>query len=281
VQTDFGYHIIKVNGITPSRVQTFDDVKAQIEGDLKRQKSAQTFAADAEKFQNLVYEQAESLAPVAKTLDLKVETTPLITRSQVQAIARGNPKFAQALLAPESIQSKRNTEAVEIAPNVLMSGRIVEYKPAAPRPFAEVQEEIRRQLTRRTASELAQKAGVEKLAELNAGKSAVAGLTFGKPVTVSRNQPQAGLPPDAVTKVFQANPAKLPAYAGATNEAGGYSIYKVVKVIEPPAADPAKLAMAGTRVGDQLGRELMTAYLASLKAGTDVKINQGALEAKK
>ena len=281
VQTDFGYHVIKVSGVTPSRVQTFDDVKAQIEGELKRQKAAQSFAADAEKFQNLVYEQADSLAPVAKALDLKVEATPLITRSQVQALARGNPKFAQALFSPDSLQSKRNTEAVEIAPNVLMSGRIVEYKPAAPRPFADVQEEIRRQLTRRAAAELAHKAGAEKLAELNAGKTDVAGLTFGKPLTVSRNQPQPGLPPDAVTKVFQANPAKLPAYAGAVNEAGGYSIYKVVKVIDAPAADTAKLAMAGARVGEQLGRELMTAYLASLKAGADVKINQGALESRK
>lgn len=281
VQSDFGYHIIRVNGVTPARVQTFDDVKGQIEGDLKRQKAAQTFAADAEKFQNLVYEQAESLSPVAKALDLKVETTPLVTRSQVQAIARGNPKFAQALFSPESIQSKRNTEAVEIAANVLMSGRIVEYTPASPRPFADVQEEIRRQLAQRSASERAHKSGAEKLAELNAGKIGVAGLTFGKPVTVIRNQPQAGLPPDAVTKVFQANPAKLPAYTGAANEAGGYSIYKVIKVIDAPPADAAKLALAGTRVGEQLGRELMTAYLASLRAGADVKINQGALEQKK
>jgi peptidyl-prolyl cis-trans isomerase D len=128
-----------------------------------------------------------------------------------------------------------------------MSGRIVEYKPAVPRPFADVQEEIRRQLMRRAASEMAQKAGGEKLAALQAGNAA-AGVTFGKPVTV--------------------------------NEAGGYSIYKIVKVIDPPPPDAAKVAAAGTRVGEQLGRELFTAYLASLKAGTDVKINPGALEKK-
>jgi peptidyl-prolyl cis-trans isomerase D len=279
VQTDFGYHIIKVNGVSAAHVQPFDDVKAQIEADLRKQKAAQTFAADAEKFQNMVYEQADSLAPVAKTLDLKVETTPLVTRSQVQALAQGNAKFTQALFSPESLQIKRNTEAIEIAPNTLMSGRIVEYKPATPRPFAEVQEEIKRQLMRRAASEMAQKAGAEKLAALEAGK-ADAGVTFGKPVVVARNQPQAGLPPDAVTKIFQLGTTKLPVYAGAVNESGGYSIFKVVKVIEPPAPEPAKLAAATTRVADQIGRELFTAYLASLKAGAEVKINQSALEKK-
>jgi len=78
-------------------VQGFDDVKGQIEADLKRQKAAQTLASDAEKFQNLVYEQAESLEPVAKALNLKVETTPLTGRPQIQAISLGNPKFVQAL----------------------------------------------------------------------------------------------------------------------------------------------------------------------------------------
>ncbi|MEO5766590.1 MAG: SurA N-terminal domain-containing protein [Casimicrobiaceae bacterium] len=279
VQSDFGYHVIKVGSVTPARVQAFDDVKAQIETDLKRVKAAQAFAADAEKFQNMVYEQADSLAPVAKALDLKVETVPLVTRSQVQALAQGNAKFTQALFSPESTQSKRNTEAIEIAPNTLMAGRIVDYKPATPRPFAEVQEEIKRQLARRAASEMAQKAGAEKLAALESGK-ADAGVSFGKPVRVARNQPQPGLPPDAVTRIFQLGVTKLPAYAGAVNESGGYSIFKLLKVVDAPAPDPAKLAAASTRVAEQVGRELFTAYLASLKAGAEVKINPGALEKK-
>ena len=277
VQTDFGFHVIKVAGVTPMRVQTFDEVRPQIEGDLKRQKAAQAFAADAEKFQNLVYEQADSLAPVAKALDLKVETTPLATRPQIQAIALGNAKFTDALFAPESRETKRNSEAIEIAPNVLMAGRIVEYKPATPRPFADVEQEIRRQLVGRAAAEIAQKTGAEKLALLQSGK-AVVELTFAKPVTITRNQAQPEVPRDALAKVFQASPSNLPAYTGAVNDRGGYSIYKVVKVIDAPSPDAGKLASAGSRVGEQIGRELLTAYLGSLKANTEVKINQSALE---
>jgi len=281
VQTDFGYHIIKVTGITPSHQQSFDDVKGQIEADLKRQKASQTLASDAEKFQNLVYEQADSLEPVAKALNLKVETTPLLGRAQIQAIGLGNPKFAQAIFSPESIQTKRNTEAIEVAPNVLIAGRVVEFKPATPRPFAEVSDEIRKQLMRKAASELAQKAGAEKLAQLEAGKSdGGAGLTFGKTITVSRNQGQSDVPPDAVAKIFQANATKLPVYVSSVANDGGYSIYKLVKVIDAPAPDTGRIALAGSRVGSEIGRELMTAYLAGLKAATDVKVNQSALEKK-
>ena len=281
VQTDFGYHIIKVTGITPSKIRPLDEVKGAIEADLKRAKAAEKFAAAADQFQNLVYENADSLAPVAKALDLKVMTTPLIARAQAQAIALNNAKFVNALFSPDSVQAKRNTEAMEVAPNTLMAGRILEYKPAAPRPFDEVKDDIKLRLARMAASELAQKAGREKLAALEQGKSdKQAGLTFGKPVTLNRNQVQPNFTPDALKAVFQADPKKLPAYAGATTERGGYAIYRIVKVIEPPPADDAKINAAGARVGEQLGRELMTAYLASLKSSTDVKIDQANLEKK-
>jgi peptidyl-prolyl cis-trans isomerase D len=280
VQTDFGYHVIKVTGITPSHVQTFDEVKARIEADLRRQKAAQKFASAADQFQNLVYEQADSLAGAAKALDLKVETTQFMTRSQAQAVALGNQKFVQALFSPESLQSKRNTEAMEVAPNSLMAGRIIEYKPAAPRPLAEVQNEIRQQLTRKAASELAHKAGGDKLALLRDGKEREAGVAFGKAVTLTRNQPPPEFAPDAVKAIFDADAGKLPAYSGAPNDRGGFSIYKVEKVIDPPAPDAAKLQSTGARVGSEIGRELMAAYLGSLKADSEVKINQAVLEKK-
>jgi peptidyl-prolyl cis-trans isomerase D len=278
VQTDFGYHVIKVTGITPPHVQSFDEVKGRIEAELKRQKAAQKFASAADQFQNLVYEQADSLAGAAKTLDVKVDMTPLVTREKMQSIAMGSAKFVQALFSPESIQSKRNTEAIEVGPNALMAGRIVEYKPAAPKPFAEVKDEIRQQLIHQRASELAVKTGGEKLALLEAGKDA--GVAFDKPVTLTRNQAQPGVTAEALKKIFDAGERKLPEYAGASNERGGFSIYRIDKVIAPPAPDAAKVDAASARVGSELGRELMNAYLASLKADTDVKINQAALEKK-
>jgi len=281
VQTDFGWHVIKLNAIMPAKMKPFDEVKAQIEADLRRQKASQRFAASADQLQNLVYEQADSLQPAAKALDIPLRTSALVARSQAQAIAMGNAKFAQALFSPEAIQSKRNTDAIEVGPNALMAGRVIEHKPAAPRPFDDVKEEIRRQLVQRAASEKAQNAGRETLAKLSSGMSEKGvGLTFAAPVTLLRTQAQAGFSPDALTKAFQVDAAKLPQYIGMPNERGGFSIYKVTKVVTPPAPDDAKLAQAGARIGDQVGRELFGAYVAALKAKTDIKINQANLEKK-
>jgi peptidyl-prolyl cis-trans isomerase D len=278
IKTDFGWHIIKLTAIRPGKLQGFDEVKGQIEQDLKRQKATRKFAESADQLQNLVYEQADSLQPVAKALNLTVQSTPLITRAQVQALAQNNAKFVQAVFSPESLQAKRNTEAIEVGPSTMMAARVVEYKPAAPRPFDDVKAEIRRQLERKAASDMAHAAGKEKLALVELGKDA--GLVFAKPVTLTRNRPQAGFPPSALTMIFQADANKLPAYAGAVNDRGGYSIYKVLRLIPAPTPDAAKVDAFSSRVGDQMGRELMNAYAASLKARADVKINQANLEKK-
>ncbi|MBK6600610.1 MAG: SurA N-terminal domain-containing protein [Betaproteobacteria bacterium] len=275
VQSEFGYHVIRLDGVTPAKVRSFDEVKAQIEADLRRQKAAQKFAAAADQLQNLVYEQADSLQGAAKALGVEVKTSPLVTRTQAQAIAQGSAKFVQALFSPESLQSKRNTEAIEVGPNALMAGRIAEHKPAAPRPLAEVADEIRRQLVRKAAGELAQQAGREKLALLEQGRSAKdAGVAFGKAVPLNRNQAQPGISPEALSRIFRLAPESLPKYLGLPNERGGFSILRVERVIPPQPADAAKLAAASTRLGEQLGRELFAADLAVIKAKTDVKINQ-------
>ncbi len=279
VLTDFGYHIIKLNGVTPAKVRPFEEVRAQIEQDLKRQRATTRFASAADQFQNLVYEQADSLQGVAKTLNLEVKTSPLSTRAQAQAIAMGNAKFVDALFSPDSLQSKRNTEAIEVAPNTLMAGRVVEYQPAAPVPFEQVKVRIHDQLVRRAAAEAAQKAGAEKLAALEQGKSAKdVGLTFGPAVKVERNKPPEGATADSMRKIFQADPAKLPQYVGGPDAQGGFAVYRISQVIAPPPPDDAKLAAVDARIGEQLSRELFAAYVATLKGKSEVKINQANLE---
>jgi peptidyl-prolyl cis-trans isomerase D len=278
VQTDFGWHIIRITGVKPGKTQSLDEAKPQIEQDLKRQKATRKFVEAADQFQNLVYEQADSLQAAAKGLNLEVKTTPMLTRAQVQALAQNSPKLVQAVFSAESLQAKRNTEALEVAPNTLMAARVLDYKPATTRPFDDVKAEIRRQLERNAASELAQKTAKEKLALLEQGKDA--GVSFGKPVTLTRNQTQPGFPPDALIKIFQANANKLPAYVGAPAERGSFSVYKVTQVVTPPATDPERLKAFNNRVGDQVGHELFNAYLASLKSKADVKINQANLEKK-
>ena len=281
VQSEFGWHVIRLAAVTPEKTRPFDEVKAQIETDLRRQKVGQKFAAAADQFQNLVYEQADTLAPVAKALGLTIQTSPLVTRAQAQQIALGSAKFVEALFSPESIAAKRNTDAIEVGSGTMMAGRIVEYKPSAVRAFDDVKAEIHRQLVRQAAADLAQKAGREKLALLEQGKSdRDAGVAFSKPVSLVRNRAQPGFTNEAITRIFQADATKVPAYIGAAGDGGGFSIYRLVKVILPPDVDPGKIAAARARIGEMQNREIFEAYVNTLKAKAKVEVNQRNLEKK-
>ena len=281
VESEFGWHVIRLLGVTPEKTQSFDAVRTQIETELRRQKVGQKFAAAADQFQNLVYEQADTFAPVAKALGLTIQTSPLVTRAQAQEIALGSAKFVQALFSPESIAAKRNTDAIEVGPGTMMAARMVEFKPAAVRAFDDVKGEIHRQLVRQAAADRAQKAGREKLALLEQGKSERdVGVVFAKPVLLMRNRAQPGFTGEAITRIFQADAAKVPTYVGAASESGGFSIYKLVRAILPPEVDPGKVAAARAKIGEMQNREMFDAYVATLRAKAKVEVNQRNLEKK-
>ena len=271
VQTAFGFHVIRLTGIRAEKVKPFEQVKAQIEADLRKQAATKKFAEMADKFQEQVYSAGDKLQPAADALQLKVVQTQWLTRAQVLAAGQNSQKFVQAVFSPDSLSAKRNTDAIEVAPNTMMAARVVEHKPAAPRPFDQVKAEIATQLQRKGATELAAKAGQEKLAELQAGKAVA--LNFGKPAEFTRQQRQPGYTDEAFNKVFRADPAKLPAYVGAVNDKGGYSIYRVSKVTNPELKDDA-VKTAATQLSGQLGREMFTAYLGALRQKAEVVVHQ-------
>ena len=105
-----------------------------------------------------------------------------------------------------------------------------------------------------------------------------AGVAFAAPAKVGRGQFQPGLPPALLTRVFQAGGDKLPVFTGGQNEQGGYTIVKLMAVFTPSDSDKARLDQASARLSEQIGREMLSAYLASLRAKADVKLNQANLE---
>ncbi|MEO7760393.1 MAG: SurA N-terminal domain-containing protein, partial [Casimicrobiaceae bacterium] len=277
IESAFGYHVIRLTAIRAETVKPFEEVKAQIEKDLQRQKAQKQFAEAAEKFQNLVYENGDKLQPAADALQLKIVQSGWLSRAQVVALGQKNPKLVQAIFSSESLASKRNTDAIEIAPSTLMAARVLEHKPAAPRPFDEVKDEIRTTLQRSGATALALKDGQAKLAEIQQGKPV--SLAWDKPHEFTRQQQQPGFTADAMTKIFATDVSKPPAYVGATNDKGGYSIYRITKVTNPEIKDEA-VKTASNQLSGQVNRELFTAYLGALKQKTDVVIHQENMDKK-
>lgn len=271
VQSDFGYHIIKVTDTKPAGTKSFDEVKASIMATLKAQQAQKLYSQDAEPFTNLVYEKADSLKPAADKFHLEIKTAT-VSRTPNPSLqpndALNNPKFLSAVFADDSIVKKHNTQAIDTGENTLISAHVTQYSPAATPAFDQVKDKVREKVVAEQTATLAKQDGAAKLADYEKSKSADG---FGAPVNVSRGDAQ-GLPPAAIDAIFKLDPNKTPAYVGVDLGKDGYAIYRLNAINTPPAPDAQRLAAAQQQLSQMTGQADVQAYLASLRTRSDVKV---------
>lgn len=277
VRTDYGFHIIRLTGLKPERVKPLAEVKAEIAEEIKAQTAAKKYAEAAENFNNVVYEQADSLKPAADQFGLQIQ--------QGGWLAKGRPapgldeKVVNALFSEDAIKNKRNIEAVEVAPNTLLSARVVESKPASLLPLEQVKAQIEAKLKRDEAAKLAAADAAARLEKLKAGDQSAA--TWSNSRSISRAGAQ-GITGPALHAVFAVKTDKLPAYTSVSSLDGSTTLYRVSKVQPYVVADKddAK-ADALRKQYEQLATEAdFSAWLESLRARYKVTINQQAIAVK-
>ncbi len=243
VESDFGYHIIQLTDVKTPKQRSFEELRATIEADLKKQQAPAKFAETAESFTNGVYEQSDSLKPVADKLKLEIRTAANVMRQPAPGVTGvlANAKFLAAIFGPDAVDKKRNTEAIETAPNQLTAGRITQYAPARTMPLAEVRSVVRERVVAARAGGLAKKEGLEKLA---AWKAAPATATMPAAIVVSRDQAQ-NIPPAVLTAALRADGAALPSFVGVDLGSQGYFVVRVNKIA--PRAAPAEASLKQDR----------------------------------
>lgn len=241
VESDFGYHIILLTDIKTPRQPSFEELRPSLEAELKQQQAQRKFAEVAEAFTNSVYEQPDSLKPVADSLKLKIQTAEGVTRVPGPGASGplANPKFLEALFANDSVEGKRNTSAIEVGPSQLVAGRISTYTPTRTLPLQEVSDRARLLLIAEKSAELARKDAEAKKAAWTGNAAPAAGLA--PAVVVSRDQTQ-NLPRAVVDAALRASPDNLPAWVSADLGSQGTAVVKVLRIIPREGADAQQAA---------------------------------------
>ncbi len=276
VETQYGYHIIRLDAIKASQTTPFDAVKQQIVDEVRKPKLGKAYAEAADSFNNLVYEQFDSLQPAAEALKLTVQKSDWVSRTG------GNPnplfnneKLLHAVFSDEVLRNKHNTSAIEVQPNMLLAARVIEHKPAAALPLEQVRSDVMQYLTDKGAIELAGKEGRAALEKLQQGQPVALSWSPSQSVSLQKRQ---GLHPEGAQAVFGADVSKLPVYAGVPAAQGRFVVYRVTKVKDVTAVDTEQRKALGKQLAEMVGQEQYVAYLASLRERADVKVDRKRLE---
>lgn len=270
VESEFGFHVLQVTGVRGGSAKSFEDVRASIESELRRQSAQKLYAEAAESFTNMVYEQADSLDEAAKKFHITLRHVDGITRDgplPPQFSAWFPPAVREAIFSPDSLSKHHNTKALEAGANTLVSARVVGYTPASVRPLAEVRAQILSRLQRDQALQMAQKQGSERLAALQKQPDDAG---FESAREVSRRDP--ALPAATLNEVFGVASASLPHYLGAELPGSGYVIVKVVSAGEGPAITADAHKALESQLAERAAQADALALHAALRDRLGVKV---------
>jgi peptidyl-prolyl cis-trans isomerase D len=275
VESEYGYHIIRLDGITAPVTTPFEEVRAQLLEELRKERTQRAFTEAAQSFGDMVYEQYESLKPVADALKLTIQKTDWVGKAggNMNPVFN-NPKLLEQIFSSESVNSRRNTEAVEVQPNMLLSARIVEHLAASAMPFEEVKRDILEHLRLQQAVELAGKEGRAMLDKLRKGETVNLRWSPSTMVTLVRRQ---GLHDEAVRAVFSTDTSRLPAYAGVSAPDGRFVLYRITRVEDPPSVSAEQVRAASGQIAQLAAQEQFAAFVTGLREDAAVRIDKAKL----
>ncbi|MGQ0656761.1 MAG: SurA N-terminal domain-containing protein [Chromatiales bacterium] len=283
IRTEFGWHVIRLNEIKPAVVKSFGEAHADVEKAYRQRKAEELFYERADQLSTLTYENADSLDPAAKALNLTVKESGFFPRSGGDELF-ANPKVVEAAFSPEVLNERLNSQPVEIAPTQTIVLRVAEHRPAALRPLKEVREEVRALVVAEMAKRKAEERGAALLERLRNGepRDALAHdeqLAWTEKKGITRDDPDISR---AIARTaFSLVPAKPEEvmYGGVSVGTGDYALVGVLKASDPDL----------TKIGDaerKLSREqLFTSYanndwrdyLAALKAAARIETHPDRL----
>jgi len=282
VRTQFGWHVLKLEGIESSATPSFEELRPQLEAEYRRTESEKLFGDLQEQLDTEAFEAGGDLQRVADSLALDVRSVEGFTR---QGGALGNsPELVEAVFDPEVLNGSQ-LRTVEVAPGRVVALKVVAHQPPRDRPL----QEVRDQVLAAYAVEQARKITAERAASLaqalrdGADWDSIARQWIPKDVTdpssaslrfIRRGEP--AVPPAVSNAAFKASPPEgKPVYGTATLASGDTAVWTVtyVRPGSPATLTPAQRAAALNEARDQARFRDAAVYLAKLRADAEVEVN--------
>ncbi len=281
VKTEFGYHIIRLDELRPGAERSFEEVRAQLMDELRRQKAQDEFYALAERLDDLALENPTSLESVARDTGLTVRQFAGYTRTNGGPFGN-NADLSNAVFSPGVLDGSENTPLIELDDTRAIVARVAEHQQPLPRPLDQVRDEIVGRLRTLRATTEAERRGKAIVQQVTAGESlsvvlGAAGLQLIEAGPLTRRSPT--LPPELLAAVFRATKPDGTAggravVQGVSLSDGSYAVFQLRSVapgeperIPQEQRDERKKALAQRVAGGET-----EALAAQLRDSADVVV---------
>lgn len=173
VETEFGWHLIKLDEVREAKVRGFDEpeVQAELLAMYRTRDAERRFQEMSEKLEQAAFESPSSLEPAAQAVGLEIRKSDWFTREAGAGLA-GNAALREAAFSDDVLQTGENSRPVTLGENRIAVIRKDEYEAPRQKPLDEVAGAIR--------DELKAEAGRAKAAAEAA--AALEAMTAGRPL---------------------------------------------------------------------------------------------------
>jgi len=280
VQTQFGFHIIKLTEVKASELPTLDAVRGELLAEIRQRGVEDLFYEKLERLTDLSYEHPDSLDAAAEALGLEIQHSEWLNATGGAGIGQ-YPKLMAVVFSEDVLEAGHNSEPVEVGANDVIVARVEEREAAQRLPLDKVRDQITEALRQQMAAQQALAKGEELLQKLAQGVpvediEAQEYLSSGKAEAVKRSA--SGHNAEVMREAFKlARPeAGNSIDSGFALSDGGYAVVRLTGVRDgDPAAmgDDARAQLAGGY--ENMRRSLaLSALVDDLRKRADIVIPQ-------
>lgn len=287
VETQFGYHLIKLTELAEEEQQPLEAVRDQVVEEAASIQAEDLFAELAESFKNLVFEDPENLTTAADELDLPIQTSEWFTEVEGAGIAElalvRNAAFSEDVLNDNLV-----SPAVEIGFDRLIAVKKLDYEAQHTKPLDEVRDQIISRIQSEASQAKVLELGAKMLDEIDSiapnqtsWDTYIVDKELSSTVMPAKKQDVAAELSLFAEKVFSENvPAAGKArFGGIALANGDYALYSLesVSLADTASVDEAVLSNIRARLESRDGSEMYIQFQSLLRENAEIQIYEEQL----